>query len=146
MADLPLDDLERVIPWDELGFPKPKNNPPSKQAVREAIRIAIMPHMGALVSAQVAQACGIKYLVARDADGKFKRIGRGAFEAMVDDGESIIEVWEKDPSTPAFTDLMNRAIDKPKEQEQEVVVHDGDKIRERLNAWKLAHRSSEDEP
>ncbi len=125
MADLPLDDLERVIPWDELGFPKPKNNPPSKQAVREAIRIAIMPHMGALVSAQVAQACGIKYLVARQrTSGEFKRIGPDAdIDALLADTENtIIEVWSKDPSTPAFTDLMNRAIDKPKEQEQDVAL------------------------
>jgi hypothetical protein len=34
--------------------------------------------------------------------------------------EDIIEVWEKDPSVSAFTDLMNRALDKPKEQEQEI--------------------------
>jgi hypothetical protein len=30
----------------------------------------------------------------------------------------IIEVWEKDPSVQAFTDLMNRTIDKPVEQVQ----------------------------
>jgi len=37
-------------------------------------------------------------------------------------GEEIIEVWEKDPKVQAFTDLMNRCIDKPKEQKQEVAV------------------------
>jgi hypothetical protein len=32
----------------------------------------------------------------------------------------------KDPSTAAFTDLMNRAFDKPKEQEQDITLtHDG---------------------
>jgi hypothetical protein len=30
--------------------------------------------------------------------------------------EEVIEVWEKDPSVQAFTDLMNRTIDKPIEQ------------------------------
>ena len=30
--------------------------------------------------------------------------------------EETIQVWQKDPSVSAFTDLMNRAIDKPVEQ------------------------------
>jgi len=30
--------------------------------------------------------------------------------------EETIQVWQKDPSVPALTDLMNRAIDKPAEQ------------------------------
>ena len=37
-------------------------------------------------------------------------------------GEEIIEVWEKDPSIHAFSDLMNRALDKPKEQVLEVNI------------------------
>ncbi len=37
-------------------------------------------------------------------------------------GEEIVEVWEKDPSIHAFTDLMNRALDKPKEQVLELNV------------------------
>ena len=32
----------------------------------------------------------------------------------------VIEVWEKDPSVQAFTDLLNRAIDRPMEQEQQI--------------------------
>ncbi len=42
--------------------------------------------------------------------------------AKLGKGEEIIEVWEKDPSIHAFTDLMNRALDKPKEQVLEVNV------------------------
>jgi hypothetical protein len=30
--------------------------------------------------------------------------------------EETVEVWQKDPSVPAFTDLLIRAIDKPAEQ------------------------------
>ena len=37
-------------------------------------------------------------------------------------GEEIVEVWEKDPSIHAFTDLMNRALDKPKEQVLELSI------------------------
>jgi hypothetical protein len=43
-------------------------------------------------------------------------------KAKIGQTEEIIEVWEKEPSTPAFTDLMNRALDKPKEQEQDLKV------------------------
>jgi hypothetical protein len=30
-------------------------------------------------------------------------------------GDEIIEVWEKEPSTQAAADLLNRALDKPTE-------------------------------
>ena len=36
--------------------------------------------------------------------------------------EEIIEVWEKDPSVQAFTDLMNRALDKPAEPPQQLDI------------------------
>jgi len=77
-----------------------------------------------LIDAQMANAEGIKYLVVRDAkSGKFLRVSEGV--AKLADGEELIEVWEKDPSIQAFSDLMNRALDKPKEQEQEVSLNGG---------------------
>ncbi len=36
--------------------------------------------------------------------------------------EETIEVWEKDPSVQAFTDLMNRALDKPADPAQQLDV------------------------
>ena len=39
--------------------------------------------------------------------------------------EEIIEVWEKDPSVQAFTDLMNRTLDKPAEQVKVTGADDG---------------------
>lgn len=112
---LPLDDLPA---WDQMGVTKPANGHVTPKAVvREAIRELILPHLRPLVEAQIAQAVGIKYLVARDADGKFRRIGPEGIE-----GADVIEVWEKDPSTPAFTDLLNRAADRPKEQEPDAPI------------------------
>jgi hypothetical protein len=91
----------------------------SKEAAREALRQIVLREMDALVSAQIAQAKGLRYLVVRDkATGKFLRVSETM--AKLGDGEERIEVWEKDPSTPAFTDIMNRALDKPKEQEMEL--------------------------
>ena len=49
-------------------------------------------------------------------------------------GEEIIEVWEKDPSIHAFTDLMNRTLDRPKEQELPVSLKVAGGIVARLHA------------
>ena len=35
-------------------------------------------------------------------------------------GEETLEVWEKDPNVRAFTDLLSRALDRSKEQQQDV--------------------------
>lgn len=95
-----------------------------KIAARELVREKVTAALGPLIDAQIAQAVGIKYLVTRDKKtGKFIRVTEAmAKQKTAGENEEIIEVWEKDPSTPAFTDLLNRAIDKPKEQEMEIRV------------------------
>lgn len=91
----------------------------SKEAAREIVRQMVLAEMRPMIDAQVANAKGLKYLVTRDKKtGKFSRVTEAM--ARLSGKEEIIEVWEKDPSVQAFTDLMNRAIDKPKEQEQEI--------------------------
>lgn len=82
----------------------------SKDLAREAFRVAVMKHFEELIASQVANAKGIKYLVARGPGGKFERIGPEGVNQ-----DAVIEVWEKDPSVQAFTDLMNRTLDKPVE-------------------------------
>jgi hypothetical protein len=97
----------------------------TKEAAREALRTIVLREMDALVAAQIAHAKGLKYLVTRDKkSGKFIRVTETMAKARLSqpdaEQDDIIEVWEKDPSVHAFTDLMNRALDKPKEQEQEI--------------------------
>lgn len=93
----------------------------SKEDAREQVRQRIMRDMAPLIAAQLANAKGLKYLVTRDKKtGKFIRVTEAMARARAGDDEEIIEVWEKDPSVQAFTDLMNRALDKPKEQEQSI--------------------------
>lgn len=96
----------------------------AKEAAREALRQLILQRMEQLVGAQIAHAEGLKYLVTRDRkSGKFIRVTEAMAKAKQGDGkEETIEVWEKDPSVQAFTDLMNRAIDKPAEQVQQLDV------------------------
>lgn len=103
------------------GAGRPKGtkgkNTLEKEAAREYVRERVTKQLRALIDAQVSNAKGLKYLVVRNkATGKFVRVAeKGARHVNAD--EEIIEVWEKDPSVQAFTDLMNRALDKPKEQE-----------------------------
>jgi hypothetical protein len=74
--------------------------------------------MEGMTAAQVANAKGIKYLVVREKrSGKFLRVGKAMARAKQGSTEETIEVWEKDPNILAFTDLMNRAIGKPKESQ-----------------------------
>jgi hypothetical protein len=87
----------------------------TKEQAREALRQIVLREMDALVGSQISHAKGLSYLVGRDKAGKFKKLTSDEADKALS-GESdytMVEVWEKDPSVQAFTDLMNRAIDKP---------------------------------
>lgn len=120
---------------DKRGGARPNSGPKKgakykptimKEAARDALRQIVLADMRELVDAQLAQAKGLKYLVTRDRhSGKFIRVTETMAKAKqdADDRETdTIEVWEKDPSIQAFTDLMNRALDKPAEQQQQVEI------------------------
>ena len=91
-----------------------------KELMRERLREKVNEHFDPMVEAQISHAKGIKFLVLREKKtGKFTRIGKDKAELLVaadDDSLELVEVWEKDPNVQAFTDLLNRAIDKPTEQ------------------------------
>ena len=89
-----------------------------KEVLRGIFREVVAPEFEAMTRAQIAQAKGLSYLVTRDKrTGKFIRVGPAMAGAA---HEETIEVWEKDPSTHAYTDLTNRLIDKPVEPTQEL--------------------------
>ena len=106
------------------GRPKGRKNNAtlSKEMAREALRNLVIANMRPMAEAQMAAAQGLKYLVKRDKrGGKFEVVTEEMVKAGIfEQDDVLIEVWDKQPSTPAFTDLMNRALDKPKEQEQSV--------------------------
>lgn len=114
------------------GRPKGSKDPQtlSKEMAREALRQRVFAAMAPMVEAQIANAQGIKFLVLRHAkSGKFiKRIEDKDNAVTLDPEHEIIEVWAKDPSVQAFTDLMNRAIDKPVETVQADVEHSGELV------------------
>ena len=108
------------------GRPKGTKNSGTfeKEAARQALRTRVSAAIIPLVEAQIANAMGIKYLVVREKKtGKFVRVAEAKAKQALGDGEEIMEVWEKDPSVQAFSDLINRTLDKPPEQ---VAVTGGD--------------------
>lgn len=97
----------------------------AKEAAREALRAVVMRHMDDMLRAQIAHAKGIGHLYTRDKGGKFSKIeSQEQIDKLLAEGSEGEDYWifAKDPSVQAFTDLMNRALDKPKEQEQEVNI------------------------
>ena len=105
----------------------------TKEMARDALRALVLAQMPELVGAQLAHAKGLKYLVRRDkGSGKFVRVTANMLDKQGED--DVIEMWEKEPNVPAFTDLLNRALDKPKEQEQELQVH-GKLVIEITKGW-----------
>ena len=98
-----------------------------KEQARAALRAIVIREMDRLVASQVANAIGISYLVVREKKtGKFLKVAKNAAEKL-DPEQEIIEVWEKDPSVQAFTDLLNRTLDKPAEH-IEMTGADGEPI------------------
>lgn len=96
-----------------------------KIAAREFVREQVTAALGPMIRAQIANALGIGHVFTRDKKGKFTRIEDEAhINRLLTDGTEGEHYWifAKDPSTQAFTDLVNRAIDKPKEQEMEIRV------------------------
>lgn len=97
------------------GRPKGTKNQSTlnKETAKAVMTAFVLERLQPLLEAQCAQALGIKYLMIRDAGGKFTRV-TAAMARNLKGGE-IIEVWEKDPSTQAFDSLINRTIGKPDE-------------------------------
>lgn len=91
-----------------------------KERQRQKLRELFFQHQDAMVEAQIANARGIRYLVAREKkSGKFVEVTQEQAQAILagkDDTLEMLEVWEKQPSVQAFADLANRALDKPMEQ------------------------------
>lgn len=92
----------------------------SKEKARELAREIITREMEPMIHAQIAHACGINHFFLRDPKTKqFVRItDPKAIETALNSGDegSYYWIFTKDPSVQAFTDLLNRALDKPAEQ------------------------------
>lgn len=96
-----------------------------KEEARRQLRAMVTANLKPMVEAQMANAIGLKYLIARDKiTGKFRRLGETDAALAGESDREVIEVWEKDPNVSAFTDLLNRTLDKPTEHVAMDVVVD----------------------
>ena len=91
-----------------------------KEQAREYVRQMVTARLGSLLEAQLDNAEGIRHLMMRDPKtGKFERITGDA--KQIDKAlksKNACGIYTKDPNVQAYTDLLNRAIDKPAEHVQ----------------------------
>jgi hypothetical protein len=97
-----------------------------KLAIRNRILARFEKDADAIYDAQLAQALGTKFLVARDKKtGKFIPLDEEKTALMLKCGQAeSVEIWDRPPSTQAAQFLSDRAIDRPTEH-QEVTGKDG---------------------
>jgi hypothetical protein len=91
----------------------------SKEAARDYVRQRVVAELEPLLDAQIAHAKGISHFFLRNRQGQFEQVtDPKMIAAALNIGEEGTYYWifTKDPSTQAFTDLMNRALDKLREQ------------------------------
>ena len=123
------------------GFKMPKTL--EKEAARELLRQIVTRDLQALLTAQLAHAKGIGHLFTRDDKGKYSRVEneQKALDLLAGGTEGRdFYIFMKDPSVAAFTDLLNRALDKPKEPEQHLTVDGTLEIRVQ-KPWSVAELS-----
>ena len=100
------------------GRPKGSKTQLDKQAARDLIREKVTAALEPMLRSQIAHAIGIGHLYTRDKTGKFTKIENQArVDHLLATGTEEEDYWifTKDPSTMAFTDLVNQALGKPKE-------------------------------
>ena len=96
-----------------------------KEEARELVRQYVTEHLGEYLDAMSDNVIGIRHLMMRDPKtGKFERITGDA--KQIDKAlktKPAFWIYTKNPNVQAFTDLLNRALDKPAEHVQ--VTGDG---------------------
>ena len=91
-----------------------------KEEARELVRQYVTERLPQFLDAMSDNIVGIRHLMMRDPKtGKFERITGDA--KQIDKAlktKNTFWIYTKDPNVQAFTDLLNRAIDKPAEHIQ----------------------------
>jgi len=106
---------------DGAGRPKDSKSQGTlaKEAAREHVRQRITAELDPTIDGAIQRAKGLSYLVTRDGQtGRFVRVTH-----TLGSVGTVIEVWEKEPDMAAIRELLDRALDKSKEQEQKLDMH-----------------------
>ena len=116
------------IPAHKRGPGRPKGSVGThtldKIQAREFIRQQVTARLLPLLHAQMDAAMGISHFMLRDPKtGQFQMLTdpdqiAAALNTPGSKEGSTYYIYTKDPSTPAWTDLANRAYDKPIEREE----------------------------
>lgn len=132
------------------GKPKGYKAPATldKIAAREAARVRITQRVNEIIDAQVDSAVGIVHMMVRDPEtGQWVRVTSASkiAEALnhpkAKDG-STYWIYTKDPNPASARDMLAYALDKPKEQAQDVnVTHTEAHVATLLEARQRAARS-----
>jgi hypothetical protein len=94
-----------------------------KQSAQEAVRQQITAQLEPLIDEAIRAALGVSYCFERDAStGRWRRVDdeRAFNRVETDPGQYLRNTG--DPSPRAFAELLDRSLDKPRRQEQEVTV------------------------
>lgn len=92
-----------------------------KEAARELTRQIVTASLKPMLQAHIAHAQGIGHLYTRDKAGKFSKVENQAhIDRLLAEGTEDESYWifSKDPSPQSLKELLDRALDKAKEQEQ----------------------------
>lgn len=109
------------------GGPKGRKWPKTleREACERAFQQLIMESVRPMTEAHIANAQGVKYLIARDKrTGKFIPLTEEMARIKLTGAENeheIIELWEDKPNVQAYSDLMNRAFGKPTEKTENLI-------------------------
>lgn len=101
------------------GKPKGYKAPATieKEFERERLRQLVCAELEPMTQAQIAHAKGVHYMVLRHKDGTFTRATDvKQLDAALASGAEAFNIFTQAPNTQAYTDLVNRALDKPAEQ------------------------------
>jgi hypothetical protein len=102
-----------------------------KEQAREFVRQYVTEHLEPMIKAQIANACGVQHFFLRDpSTGQFKQITdpdeiEAALNVENASEGSTYWIFTQNPNVQAFTDLLNRALDKPAEHVQIAGADDG---------------------
>lgn len=124
------------------GKPKGYKAPATlaKEAAREAARVRITERMIPIIDAQIDSAVGISHFMLRNkSTGQWERLtDPEQIVAALNDPRaefgSTYLIYTKDPNSQAAREMLDRALDKPKEQLQELKVEGGDALIQALYA------------
>lgn len=99
-----------------------------KELYRELLRRRVSAQFLPMIDAQITNCLGVRHTFLRDDAGRFVQLtDPKVIEQALNSGAEGKYYWTftKDPSIQAFADLMNRMLDKPADQKQQL-EHSGE--------------------